>query len=118
MYCRQRRRSFLVDSGADVSVFPATASQMKNPSTVSLSAANGSSIKTFGEKDIFLALPGLSVVHKFLLADVQSPILGSDFFRRNHLLIDVARRRLVRTSTSSPSLVVPARPACDLSSTG
>ena len=97
-----------MDSGADVSVFPASAAQRKSPAKLSLLAANGSSIKTFGNRDIFLALPGLSVVHTFLLAAVKSPILGSDFFRRNNLLIDVANQRLVR---SSPPLVVPARPA-------
>ena len=112
VYCRRRRCAFLVDSGADVSVFPATASQMKFPAPVSLQAANGTSIRTFGTTDIKLALPGLSVVHKFLLADVKKPVLGSDFFRRHQLLIDVARQRLVRIAGSSvSSLVVRARPA-------
>ena len=96
VYCRRLRRAFLVDSGADVSVFPASTSQKTSPSRSSLQAANGSSIRTFGKKTISLALPGLSVVHKFFLADVDQPILGSDFFRRHNLLIDVARQRLVR----------------------
>ena len=78
-----------------------------------LLAANGSSIKTFGHRDIFLALPGLNVAHSFLLADVKKPILGSDFFRRNNLLIDVARQRLIRPQSTpdAPPLVVNARPA-------
>ena len=114
VYCRRLRRSFLVDSGADVSVFPASASQRKSPSSMSLSAANGTSIQTFGRRNIFLSLPGLSVVHEFLLADIQKPILGSDFFRSNGLLIDIARHRLVKNSSGSvPSaaVVVRARPA-------
>ena len=96
-----------------MSVFPASALQRRSPALLRLKAANGTSIKTFGKKDIFLALPGLSVVHRFLLADVRTPILGSDFFRRNRLLIDVARHRLVRDpgGHSKPSLVVKAKPA-------
>ena len=85
---------------------------MKFPAPVHLQAANGTSIRTFGTTDIKLALPGLNVVHKFLLADVKKPVLGSDFFRRHQLLIDVARQRLVRIAGSSVSgLVVRARPA-------
>ena len=92
-------------------MFQATASQRKLASSVCLLAANGSSIKTIGHRDIFLALPGLSVVHKFLLADVKKPVLGSDFFRRNNLLIDVARQQLIRPPSAPSPLVVRARPA-------
>ena len=89
VYCRRLRRAFLVDSGADVSVFPASTSQKNTSSTSFLRAANGSSIKTYGTREIFLALPGLNVTHKFVLADVRQPILGSDFFLANNLLIDI-----------------------------
>ena len=96
-------------------MFPAPAARRQSPSPVCLLAANGSSIQTFGTRDISLDLPGLSVVHKFLLADVKKPILGSDFFRRHNLLIDVARQRLIRPqpsgSVSGPCLVVRAQPA-------
>ena len=104
VYCRRLRRAFLVDSGADVSVFPASPAQKKTlPSSMSLSAANGSSILTFGRRDIFLDLPGLKVVHQFVLADVQKAILGSDFFRSNGLLIDIARQRLVQDGAAAVS---------------
>ena len=114
VFCRRLRRSFLVDSGADVSVFPASASQKKlhMSSAKCLQAANGSSIKTFGKKNIFLSLPGLNVAHQFLLADVKKPILGSDFFRANSLLIDVSRCRLIRDpSLPSSATVIKAKPA-------
>ena len=116
VYCRRLRRAFLVDSGADVSVFPASASQKKsgNDSVKCLHAANGSSIKTFGKRKIFLSFAGLSVGHVFLLADVRRPILGSDFFRANDLMIDVAGCRLVKSSDSKLSAaaaVIKARPA-------
>ena len=60
-----------------------------------LSAANGTSIKTFGRRSISLSFRGLSVSHTFLLAEVKQPILGSDFFRAHDLLIDVPRPRLL-----------------------
>ena len=106
-----------MDSGADVSVFPASPAQKCLPSTSRLLAANGTSIPTFGSRDIFLALPGLNVVHSFLLADVRTPILGTDFFKKNYLVIDIPRRRLVRDSAapSSSATVVKARAADFLS---
>ena len=100
-----------------MSVFPvahALKKKRKSFPSLSLRAANGSSIATFGKKDISLSFPELQVVHQFLLADVQTPILGSDFFRKNGLLIDIARQRLVKDSsdsTSAPTLVIKARPA-------
>ena len=115
VFCSRLKRSFLVDSGADVSVFPASPLQKKAKQSAVLSAANGTSIKTFGKRKISLCFPGLSVVHSFFLADVQHPILGSDFFRRNDLLIDIARRRLVRDKGGGDlpagSVVVKAKAA-------
>ena len=90
VFCRRQKRAFLVDSGADVSVYPASPLQQKTSTALLLQAANGSSIKTFGKRNIHLSLPGLRVVHRFLLADVKKPILGSDFFRSNGLLIDLS----------------------------
>ena len=110
VFCRRLRRSFLIDSGADVSVFPASPARRSARSSASLWAANGSSIRTFGSKTFSLLLPGLSVVHRFILAEVKVPILGTDFFRANNLLIDIPRCRLVRAD-ATPSLVVKARPA-------
>ena len=101
VFCRRRRRAFLVDSGADISVYPATAAQKKCQPSSTLVAANGSSIRTFGKRNIFLSFPGLKVVHSFLLAEVRKPILGSDFFRANDLLIDISGRRLFRAAELS-----------------
>ena len=73
--------TFLVDSGADVSVLPATAQDRRClPSGRSLVAANGTSICTYGSRTLPLTFPGLKTSHSFLLADVPRPILGSDFF--------------------------------------
>ena len=97
-----------------MSVFPASPSLRNSKPSSILSAANGTSIKTFGKRNISLAFHGLSVVHSFFLADVQHPILGSDFFRQNNLLIDINGRRLVRDGGGklpADSVVVRAKPA-------
>ena len=114
-------RLFLVDSGADVSVFPAAfvkpslsapkTSSSSSASTGSLVAANGSAIKTFGTTRLPLRFKTLRVEHSFLVADVPRPILGSDFFSLLELLIDIKNRQLVRLPRISTSLaVVPAVP--------
>ena len=46
------KRHFLVDSGADESVFPATAHDQTLPRSQSLVAANGTEIATFGRRDL------------------------------------------------------------------
>ena len=104
VFCSRQHHSFLVDSGADVSVFPAPAGKKTVPKTTVLHAANGSVIRTFGSRVIPLALPNLSVSHRFLLADVKRPILGSDFFRAHDLLIDISHQCLVRTPLSPAGL--------------
>ena len=101
--------SFLVDTGADVSVFPATTEDKKFPSSANLIAANGSSIKLFGTRLIKLQFHSVHLSHSFRLADVSRPILGSDFFAKTGLLVDVKNQQLVRLpQQQTPLLVVPA----------
>ena len=102
VFCRRQRHLFLVDSGADVSVFPASSAQRRSAASSVLSAANGMSIKTFGRRSISLSFRGLSVSHTFLLAEVKRPILGSDFFvpktssSMSHIPVSSGRHRLRR----------------------
>ena len=104
---------FLVDSGADVSVYPVSDRERQCPVGSSLKAANGSTIRTFGSKDIALCFPGLQTTHSFLLADVRRPILGADFFLAKNLLIDIPNRRLT-SSVSGVGVNVKARPTAVL----
>ena len=88
--------SFLVDSGADISVLPLSFLNSKSKIPVPrpgqrLRAANGSFIDTFGTKSLILQLPGFSARHSFRVARVAQPILGADFFRKHSLLIDVKK---------------------------
>ena len=96
-------RKFLVDTGADVSVFPASSGTKRSQRCSSpLSAANGTSIRTWGTRRINVALASdLTIPQLFYIADVTTPILGADFFIRNNILIDMARKRLVHTQHTS-----------------
>ena len=97
---RRTGRSYLVDTGADVSVFPVSKedkSSRKN--SAPLIAANGSSIKTWGQCTIPLNIGSKQpFTHNFYIADVTRPILGADFFCKHNLAIDLANRRLIDLS--------------------
>ena len=90
------KRKFLVDSGADECVFPASDSNFTRPRTTSFIAANGSAIKTFGKRTLQLSFaPGHEVSHQFWIADVSRPILGADFYSDHGSLIDLSRQQLI-----------------------
>ena len=90
-------RLFLADSGADVSVFPATASdKLASEGSCSLRATNGSGIRTYGTSTRHLDFPGVFFTHKFVLADVTRPLLGANFFDAHDLCVDFKGKRIFR----------------------
>ncbi len=81
---------FLVDTGAEVSVFPATGLERRTGSVgVPLLAANGSAIRTYGTRTLPLHFASKLYHWEFVVADVSRPLLGADFLRSNSLLIDL-----------------------------
>lgn len=107
---------FLVDSGAQISLIPATrADKLKGPHKLTLQAVNKSLIQTYGQRCLTLNL-GLRRVftHFFVLADVEKAILGADFLHKFGLLIDVHRRCLTdpKTNTQSPGAIHNVIPLC------
>lgn len=93
--------TFLIDSGADVSVIPHNLfGKVTKQTENKLVAANGSPIPTYGTKLIQVSL-GLRRVftHCFILAAVNRPIIGADFLARNGLLIDLKKRCLIDPTT-------------------
>ena len=87
---------YLVDSGAEVSVLPATHIDRQTlKKGLPLRAANGSAIPTLGKRTLSLHF-GLrkNINWTFILVDVSQPIIGSDFFREHGLLIDLKHHRL------------------------
>ena len=99
---RNSKKGFLVDTGADLCVYPRTFLRgPREKSTYELLAANNSVIATYGTITITLDL-GLRRAYtwRFVIADVPKPIIGADFLAFYGLLVDVRGRRLVDQLTS------------------
>lgn len=108
-------RSFLIDTGADISVLPRNAAGELQQTNTSLLAVNGTPITVYGQtiKTIDIGLDK-NYTWTFLVADVGSPILGADFIRHYGLLVDLQRDRLINPRRSqiplnSPTNAVVAR---------
>ena len=94
---------FLVDTGAQVSVIPATLQdKQQNIQGVPLLAANGTSISTYGKRRMSLKLGRHVYEAHLILADVQRPLLGADFLRTHDLLGEIRGKRLVQAETLCP----------------
>ena len=101
--------SYLVDTGAAVSVFPVSGPEAHNvPSTSVLVAANRTPIETFGERSLQLTVGSLKLSWTFLLARVNRPILGADFLHHTGFLVDVRRKCLVRPESWDTARLQPA----------
>lgn len=94
------QRSFLVDTGAQVSVVPASASDracaLPNRAP-QLQAANGSIISSYGTVSREVCFGGRRYHGDFVLADVKRPLLGADFLLKHELLVDIPQRRLIHS---------------------
>ena len=89
------RRYFLIDSGADESVYPATQADRILPRSSDLIAANGTAIRTYGRRRLPISFSdGHHLTQLFWIADVSRPLLGADFFKDQGLLIDFRHCRL------------------------
>ena len=94
--------SYLIDTGAQVSVLPPRSEDRdRSPvNNMQLQAVNGTAIRTFGQRSMAVEL-GLakSFEWSFNIADVSKPILGADFLRQYGLLVDLTCKRLMDADT-------------------
>ncbi|XP_037520478.1 uncharacterized protein LOC119397110 [Rhipicephalus sanguineus] len=95
---REKGTRFLVDTGAEVSVVPASPASpadRKGPCSSPLQAVNNTTIPTYRHRSLSL---DLCFKRKFrwifVVADVKFAILGADFLRHFGLLVDVRNRRI------------------------
>ena len=93
-------RQFLIDTGAEVSVIPATfMDKQYKPPSKPLTAANGSYIATYGSRKLQFRLDGELYEWQFIVADVERPLLGADFLRHAGLLVNVSTGKLINPNT-------------------
>jgi len=93
-------RRFLVYTGAEISVFPATGTDKRSGSFgPTLVAANHTSIRTYWNRTMSLNFKCRHFKWYFTLADVPQPLLGADFLQVSNLLVDLRNRRLVDAET-------------------
>ena len=85
-------------------IIPPTAADWKHKQELGLPAVNGSPIPTYGTRSITLDL-GLRRVFRwiFIVADIQTPILGADFHREYGLLVNLRQGHLLDATTSLQS---------------
>ncbi len=91
-------KRFLVDTGTEVSVLPAT-NLDKLSGSPALSTANGTNIRTYGTRKLCLQVGQHRYDWTFILAAVERPLLGADFLRNSGLLVDVRRKQLIHSTT-------------------
>lgn len=105
---RNTKTQYLVDTGSDLCVFPRAAlRERRERSNYQLTAANGSTINTFGHVQLNLNI-GLrrNFPWKFVVADVTKAIIGVDFLNFYNLTVDIRGRRLIDSATSLSTIAV------------
>ena len=91
--------TFLVDSGAKVSLVPKTLETRPDPRVV-LTAANNTKIRTFGSRILQLSLNlRRDLTYPFLIAEVDHAIIGADFLDHFGLVLDFKNRRIIDSLT-------------------
>jgi hypothetical protein len=92
----------LIDSGSAISVIPTSfVKHQVQPGLLKLYAANATEIDTYGEENLELHLNlRRSFKWNFVIANVESLIIGADFLPQYGLLIDLKKRRLIDSHLS------------------
>ena len=92
---------FLIDTGADVSILPSKQFRADNTSAIQkLVSANGQDISTSGTRSLSFRLAGSPKLFswRFILADTQRAILGSDFLAHEDIKVDCRRNKIFTDS--------------------
>ena len=92
---------FLIDTGAEVNVFPATSREkLESKQGQPLVAANGSRIAVYGERNISLDIGfQRNYTWKFKIADVRMALIGADFLRSNGIVVDMKNNRIIEAAS-------------------
>lgn len=94
MHANETKLHFLIEPGVELSVNPRMYHRSTRSANYKLYVANGSEIKTYGEKQLKFNV-GRVFNWKFRVVDVSRLIIGADFLRRYSLLVDLKNKKLV-----------------------
>jgi len=98
--------NFLIDSGADVSVLPKFIFQPDDRTvTVQMKSANNSDIKVYGKRTLLFQIEDFynTFSWTFIVADVNKPILGSDFLAKYKLMVNCSSKKIFRLEDNMTS---------------
>jgi hypothetical protein len=109
------KTSFLIDTGADVCVYPRSKIQDKpRKDDYELFAVNGTTIATYGTIPLSLNFClRRNFKWRFIVADVSRPIIGMDFLSHYALLVDPRNRRLIDRTTKFSTRGYAVNPEVD-----
>ena len=113
---------FLIDTGAAVSILPASwVNRLKlclNPSPLNLSSVDGRPLRVFGECPLSLRSKQLRRIFFwiFVIADVREPLLGADFLSHFALLVDCKHARVIDRTTLLNSYLLSSNLTCQSTS--
>ena len=113
--CEETGMEYLVDTGAARSLVPK--SLLRGPHKISketMRAANGSSIATYGLRNLPVHRAGTRYTWKFLVADVFMPIIGADFLSFYNLSVNVRDKTLYQPPQHLRASKVNTLPCSDL----
>ena len=82
IYCNINKSFILVDSGAQICAFPPDPGDEVDPN-MTLKAVNGSRLKCYGTKEVFVQIGRKKYPMEVIKTDVKHPILGWNFVRRH-----------------------------------
>ncbi|GBP84146.1 hypothetical protein EVAR_49153_1 [Eumeta japonica] len=98
---RCTKMQFLVDTGRALRFPRSAVQQRRTRTTYQLSAANGTTINTYGYVNLELNLSlRRAYPWRFVVADVTKPIIGADFLQFYNLMVDIRNRRLIDNTTT------------------
>jgi len=86
-------RSFLVNTGVAFSIFPHCSTD--RPEDLTITAAHRNPIKTWGTQALPLRFGTRWFMWDFVLASVDRPILGANFFHHHDLVVDLCSHCLL-----------------------
>ena len=99
----QQSLSSLIDTGASVSIIPPNFcnQSLMESSPVQISAANGQTLKVYGQIPLLFTLSKLrrEFLWTFVVADVTKALLGADFLSHFHLWVNCKSGTLTDENT-------------------